>query len=367
MVRSESNIKWPRLGLWAIILLAGLLAACGGNAQPAIVVIQPTATPTETPVPTQPLTPDVALNPAEVDPEPIVATPTMPPPATTTPGPSPTIPLAPTRDLPPATLTATHLPTQAGLSVEYFTTDTEVVKPGDNVTLFWGLRGAQTAQIYRLNAENERIWRWDVNTSGKITVATRTDERDIARFALVGSANGVEVEQLLLIPMECPEIWFFEPPPDSCPGAPSQLSVQAEQTFERGRMVWVAGQDRIYVVFEDGLIPTWAQYPDNFVEGDLELDETLVAPPGLQQPVRGFGLVWRSNPRVQDRLGWATTPEISFEGMFQATSVELSVATLYLRTRDGGILALDALNDEWTVLPAVVTEYDPFAEGNSEQ
>jgi hypothetical protein len=116
-------------------------------------------------------------------------------------------------------------------------------------------------------------------------------------------------------------------------------------------MIWVDAQDRIYVVFDDGGVPTWAQYPDNFREGDQESDETLVPPPGLLQPVRGFGLIWRGNPRVRDRLGWATTPEVAFEGMVQADSIELSVATLYLRARDGGILALNALDDDWEMLP----------------
>jgi hypothetical protein len=151
--------------------------------------------------------------------------------------------------------------------------------------------------------------------------------------------------------MQCPEGWFFDPAPDSCPGAPPQFSTEAEQTFERGRMIWVEAQDRIYVIFEDGIAPEWAQYPDDFNDGDPALDESLVAPPGLQQPVRGFGLVWRSNPRVQDRLGWAVTPEVAFEGMFQADSIEPSVATLYLRARDGGIMALNALTDGWELLP----------------
>ncbi len=326
------------------------LAGCGGNAQPSIVVFQPTLTPTTantptiTPVPGQPV---------------IAPTETLPPPTrqsfTPTPGPSPTNPLAPTLSPAPVTLTATAAPTLAGLSVEYFTTDTEVVKPGDSVTLFWSVRGASTAQIYRVNAQNERIWRWDVNTAGKITVATRPEDRDVARFLLVGESDGTEVEQPLLIPVECSELWFFDPPPDSCPAAPPQISTQAEQTFERGRMIWVATQDRIYVVFEDGDVPTWAQYPDDFNEGDPDLDDNLVPPPGLQQPVRGFGLIWRSNPRVQSRLGWATTPEVAFEGMYQSDSIEPSIATLYMRARDGGIVALDAMNDKWAILPAVST------------
>ncbi|MBN1562602.1 MAG: hypothetical protein JXA10_02100 [Anaerolineae bacterium] len=338
------------------MVFGAVLVGCGGNAQPSIVVFQPsitptiTETPTITPVPGQPVG---AVTVAEtVEPTATIPPPTRPP-TTPTPGPSPTNLVAPTFTPAPVTLTATSVPIRSSLAVEYFTTDTEVVKPGDNVTLFWSVRGAAAAQIYRVSAENERIWRWDVNTAGKITVATRVEDRDVARFLLVGQGRGGEVEQPLLIPVECSEAWFFDPPPDTCPGASPSLSTQAEQTFEHGRMIWVAAQDRIYVVFDDGLTPTWAQYPDEFTEDDPDLDETLVAPPGLQQPVRGFGLIWRSNPRVQDRLGWATTPEVAFEGMFQADSIELSVATLYLRARDGGIIALDALNDKWTILPAI--------------
>jgi hypothetical protein len=37
--------------------------------------------------------------------------------------------------------------------------------------------------------------------------------------------------------------------------------------------------------------------------------------------------------------------------MFQADSIEPSVATLYLRARDGGIMALNALTDGWELLP----------------
>jgi len=44
---------------------------------------------------------------------------------------------------------------------------------------------------------------------------------------------------------------------------------------------------------------------------------------------------------------------VAFDGMFQADSPEPSVATLYLRTRDGGILALDAQTQTWEILPSV--------------
>jgi hypothetical protein len=272
-------------------------------------------------------------------------------PVTPTPGPSPTNPVAQTFTPAPQTLTATAAPTLAGLSIEYFTTDTESARPGDNVTLFWSVRGADRARIFRVDEQGERIYRWDVAAAGKITVGTRAADRDVAHFLLTAESGNTNVEQELLIPLACSILWFFEPAPNACPAGEAQVSNQVEQTFERGRMIWVAEQDRVYVIFEDGRQPGWAQYPDDFEEGDPERDDSLVPPPNLLQPVRGFGLVWRTNARVQDRLGWAVTPEIPYEGMLQSDSAEPSVATQYLRMRDGGIVALNAENNEWEVLP----------------
>ncbi len=336
-----------RTVLVGALLAAGVLTACGGNMQPAITTFVPSATFTSLPLPTT-----VAAIPSP-GPGVVFVTSTPLPAATATPGPSPTSPLAATIPPPPVTMTITTIPTLAGLRVEYFTTDSEAARPGDNVTLYWSVRGADQTRIYRVAADDERVWRWDVNASGQITVSTGTTDRDVARFLLEAESGGATIEQPLLIPLECPEIWYFDPAPDACPAAPPQITIEAEQTFEHGRMLWVEAQDRIYVMFDDGLSPTWAQYPDDFNEGDQERDDSLSEPPGLLQPIRGFGLVWRSNPRVRDRLGWANSPEVSFEGMLQADSLEGSVATTYLRMRDGGIMALDAFNDTWEVLPPV--------------
>ncbi len=342
--------RWQRIWLIPGLAVVGLVAAaCGGNAEPIIVTWEPSATFTAPAV--------TAVTPTTVSmvlpsPTPFPTSPLVSP----TFGPSPTNPLAPTQSPAPATLTATFIPTLAGLSVEYFTTDVEAAKPGSNVTLYWSVRGADGATIYRVDADGERLWRWDVNKTGQITVSTRAGDRDVARFLLVAEASGTTAERPLLIPLSCPEIWFFDPAPDACPAAASQITLEAEQTFEHGRMIWVDSQDRIYVIFEDGSTPAWAQYPDNFNEGDPDRDDSLVPPAGLLQPVRGFGLVWRSNSRVQERLGWATGQEVGFDGMFQADSAELSTGTLYLRSREGGILALNGLTDEWELLPLAPAE-----------
>lgn len=336
-----------RICIRATLIAASLLlAACGVNAQPVIVTQPPSAT--WTPSATVTATLATAALPTETPP------PTRPA-STRTPGPPVAFPLVPTIPPAPETLTATAAPTHLAAAIRYFTTDSEFVTPGENVTLFWSVAGVDRARIYRVEEEGERLFRWDVMGEGQITVATRATDRDAARFLLTAQIGQVEIEQLLLIPLRCVDFWFFDPPPDACAAAPAELTTQAEQTFERGRMVWVAALDRIYVVFEDGARPGWAMYPDEFNEGDPERDESLAPPPGLEQPIRGFGLVWRSNPRVRERLGWAASPEVAFEGMMQADSAEPSLATLYLRLRDGGILALDAQTNEWDVLVAAGT------------
>jgi hypothetical protein len=98
-----------------------------------------------------------------------------------------------------------------------------------------------------------------------------------------------------------------------CPG-PVMRDVQAaEQFFERGSMVYHAPTSpkvpvgQIYVVF-GGTPARYLSTTDTWAEGVPET-AGLTPPPGLREPKRGFGLVWRETPGVRDRLGWATRPE----------------------------------------------------------
>ncbi|HML23095.1 MAG TPA: hypothetical protein PKD09_15685 [Aggregatilinea sp.] len=329
--------------LTGLLVVAMIAAGCGAEAEPAIITVAPSAT--NTPDQTQTA---VAL---VVTPT-VTATFTASPPPPVDPGAVPTSIIAPTFSPAPVVYTATVPATLAGLEVEYFTTDVQSVMPGENVTLYWSVRGADRARIFRLDDTGERIWRWDVAGEGRLTVGTSNAAGEAASFLITADANGATVEQPLLIPLRCTDAWFFTPAPEGCPVNTPESSAEAEQTFEHGRMIWVESRDQIYVIFEDGASPGWAQYPDNFEDGMPERDESLVPPSGLSQPIRGFGLVWRSTPRVQERLGWAASPEVSFEGMLQADSIDPGSATLYLRARDGGILALDASANEWELLPA---------------
>jgi DNA-binding beta-propeller fold protein YncE len=108
-----------------------------------------------------------------------------------------------------------------------------------------------------------------------------------------------------------------------------------EQAFERGRMFWREDARAIYVLFEDG---TWLSFPDTYSDDQPSDDPTLVPPPGLQQPIRGFGKVWREQLGGPDSaIGWAREGERGHRGWWQPFS-----GGLMLTGGDGTVYALCA-------------------------
>jgi len=100
-----------------------------------------------------------------------------------------------------------------------------------------------------------------------------------------------------------------------CPVAEAQSGQAATQAFEHGRMFWRADQGRIYAMFESGY---WIDVEDTWREDQPAYDPTLAAPVGLQQPVRGFGKVWREYLRGPDTaMGWATQAETPYTATWQ--------------------------------------------------
>ncbi len=85
----------------------------------------------------------------------------------------------------------------------------------------------------------------------------------------------------------------------------------AEQRFERGWMLWLQPNQQIWLLtVNDSDEHLWSVYDDVFVDGDLESDPEIVAPEGKQQPVRGFGKLWRENLEVRTAIGWALEDEL---------------------------------------------------------
>lgn len=103
----------------------------------------------------------------------------------------------------------------------------------------------------------------------------------------------------------------ISPTPDPFPTPVEGQIYVAEQRFEEGWMFWLqpVGQLWVLTVDEDNR-GVWSVYDDTFVEGDAEIDPTIVPPEELYQPVRGFGKLWRENPDVRDALGWAVDQEL---------------------------------------------------------
>ncbi|NJL95345.1 MAG: SH3 domain-containing protein [Anaerolineae bacterium] len=123
------------------------------------------------------------------------------------------------------------------------------------------------------------------------------------------------------------------PLPEGFPTPEIFAVVLVEQVFEGGRAFWFEPTQQIWVLRgEEGEIDptsgTWQCYEDTFVEGQTERDDALDPPSGTvtesqfsnaspQQPVRGFGKVWRENPDVREALGWALIPETRFNSRYQ--------------------------------------------------
>lgn len=113
----------------------------------------------------------------------------------------------------------------------------------------------------------------------------------------------------------------------TCPDAPPRASLIVYQPFERGWMIWLAEQGRIYALFEDG---TGALFVDQYVEGQAE--SMLTPPDGLFAPVRGFRAVWDALGGAESRLGWGLAPETGYDSRWQ--SADVYSWTIYLELPD---------------------------------
>jgi hypothetical protein len=112
----------------------------------------------------------------------------------------------------------------------------------------------------------------------------------------------------------------------------------AEESFQRGRMLWRKDDGKIYVLYNHG---AWESYTDLWHEGDPSYScGTETTPP---TPIRGFGKIWCTYPAVRDGLGEATATEVGKYGTVQSfTGGQL------LLMEDGKIYLL-ANNGRWSL------------------
>jgi hypothetical protein len=80
-------------------------------------------------------------------------------------------------------------------------------------------------------------------------------------------------------------------------------------------MVWLQGPPpSIYALFSTG---RFQRYDDTYDANTDPVSGGETPPPGLKEPVRGFGKVWRNNPEVRTSLGWAVDDESGAQGTLQ--------------------------------------------------
>ncbi len=316
-------------------MLSLAISACGATARQVVPTARPTTTPTLTPTVTQ--TPGFG------------ATPTLTP-ASVAAGPSPTPLFGPTSTQAAVVSTATRAPNPNAPRIEFFTTNVQQVAPGDQVSLFWSVRGARNAIIYRLDANSERGNLWNVPPDGNLLVTISRRERVQATFLLSAGEGELETTQMLSIPLSCPDPWFFQPAPDACPAGPAEATTVIEEPFERGRMIYIQSRNRIYVLFNDTRSPAWLSFDNKYNPAvDKESEESFVPPPNLFQPVRAIGFVWRGNDVVRNRLGLGLAAETRYDGFVQVVKTG-DKEDLYVNSADGSVLQLLPGGDVWQII-----------------
>lgn len=140
--------------------------------------------------------------------------------------------------------------------------------------------------------------------------------------AVPPTVGGVIATVTMAPPLGCTNRWFFSfntnVTETRCPDV-IVSSKASGQDFEGGRVFWyesAAGYtvNQIYVAFNDG---GWAVYGDAWNSSLPYEDPAIVAPAGRYEPVAGIGYLWRTQPGLRQKLGWAYEPEQAFTGRRQ--------------------------------------------------
>jgi hypothetical protein len=266
---------------------------------------------------------------------------TEPPTETTT----PTTQATQTPPSPPPT-TATQAPPAVELAILSFSVDVEDIPAGKRLTFSWQTTGAVRAIVWS-GTRHRFPDAWAVPPNDTLTVELfSTTYRNPSMFLTAYDAKDNQVSsQSVTIPWPCAYDYFFEIQSDVCPSGGATNTSAAEQLFQDGRMIWLeqaqtggaAIQSQILVFYADG---KYEQYEDTWTDAEPESDPAIVPPAGLHQPVRGFGKIWRENPGVRDRLGWATAPEQGFDTQWQQQIRESIPSVAFVRTLDGQVIQI---------------------------
>jgi len=248
----------------------------------------------------------------------------------------------------PGTPTPTIAPPPTGLAILLFSAEVvqDITPAGKRIRFYWRTQGATSTGIWSgTQTRFPKYWEATPPSEGTLIVDVETTfYRDPVMTLVARDAAGNEVRATAVVPWACQYHWFFPTDNRACPAYEASTTWAAEEPFERGRMIWLqevrtgtAVYQKVILVFYNG--GHFEKHPDTFVEGvDPESDPAIVPPPGLYQPIRGFGKLWRTNTSVRDRLGWATASEQGFHTQWQMQMAESIGIPFYVRRMDGRII-----------------------------
>jgi hypothetical protein len=262
---------------------------------------------------------------------------------------------------PPSTLTlapSTPVPATAILtapSVLTVTVSPAEIDPGDSITLIWEAIGERVV-IYPLNALGQlTVPIYEVPISGGLVVTPSAGLRNQASYVLYALQGSQSSEPAFaMVRIRCPDAWFFTDPPDVCPASPAHPTAMQAQHFERGLMLWTAWDDRIHILYSDGGAPHWDVQPNQWFEGMPASDPAIVPPAGLYQPVRGFGVAWRTgyvspSQVVRGRIGWATDEEFGVPGAVYQCEYAPRYPRCFISGPEGVVYVLKPERSGWEV------------------
>ncbi|MBC7264526.1 MAG: hypothetical protein H5T64_09280 [Chloroflexi bacterium] len=109
------------------------------------------------------------------------------------------------------------------------------------------------------------------------------------------------------------DVWANEPVRTrlGCPTGEQMGEQGAQINFEHGLMLWRPDKGLIYVLYYDHQLGRrWEAWADTYLPGDPDMDPSITPPTPeagryLYQPTGRFGKLWRSQPNLRERLGWA--------------------------------------------------------------
>jgi hypothetical protein len=245
-------------------------------------------------------------------------------------------------------VTPTPKPTAGVPVIHSFTADRTTIVEGETVNVIWQATGGTDASIMWMGSAGMMDGIGNLNPDGGTISINPKSGSVILR---VTNSQGT-TEATLILTIMCANAWVPELAAEMqgvCP-KPAEIGWAAQQPFEHGFMLWLEPSQTIYVFFENYSGHSYRSYIDTFKESDPESDPSLVPPAGLLQPIRGFGLVWRTNPEVHDYLGWATAPESGFETWRQSyQGFGMHNITIWVKDINQTIYELDPMGSVWEV------------------